>query len=143
MVDVLDVAKYMVYLSYRDNVNDLTPLRVQKLLYLAQGWSYVWDNKPLFDDSFEAWQYGPVNVYVYNYFRKYNRRPIPYDEGILSLDDTDAEDTINAVWREYSRYGIFRLVELTHSQDPWKNAYNSGSCIQNEDIKEYFQSTYG
>ena len=61
MVDILDAARYFVFLSYGRKQYSLTPLKLQKILYLAQGWSYVWDNHAAFPDEFEAWQYGPVN----------------------------------------------------------------------------------
>ena len=62
MVDILDAARYLIFLSYGEKKYSLTPLKLQKLLYLAQGWSYVWDNRPVFSDDFCAWQYGPVSV---------------------------------------------------------------------------------
>ena len=80
-MNIMDAAHYLVYLSYHDKRNSLTPLKLQKLLYLAQGWSYVWDNRPLFLDEFEAWQYGPVNLEVYDYFKRYRRSEIPAFEG--------------------------------------------------------------
>ena len=77
MIDIMDAAHYLVYLSYHEKRGPLIPLKLQKLLYLAQGWSYVWDNKPLFQGEFKAWQYGPVNVDVYNYFNKPCARSLP------------------------------------------------------------------
>ena len=56
---IMDVARYLIYLSYHDGNNySLTPLKLQKVLYYVQGWSYLWDNKPMFAEVFEAWQYG-------------------------------------------------------------------------------------
>ena len=37
MVDILDAAHYLIFLSYRRSSYSLTPLKLQKLLYLAQG----------------------------------------------------------------------------------------------------------
>lgn len=47
MITILDAAKYFVHLSYSESRASLTPLKLQKILYFAQGWSFVWDNKPL------------------------------------------------------------------------------------------------
>ena len=55
---IIDVARYLIYLSYGENCYSLTPLKLQKILYYVQGWSYVWDGKPMFNEEFEAWQYG-------------------------------------------------------------------------------------
>lgn len=142
MVDVLDAARYLVRLSYGKMKYSLTPLKLQKLLYLVQGWSYVWDNRPAFADDFEAWQYGPVNETVYDAFKKYGRSEIPASEGQDNITDLDVKDTIAAVWKEYGKRTAYDLVKLTHKQKPWKDAYASGSRITNSSIKEFFQSTF-
>ena len=142
MVDIMDAARYIIFLSYGNNAYSLTPLKLQKILYLAQGWSYVWDDKPIFMDEFSAWQYGPVNECVYEAFRKYGRDEIPRVEGIPILQDTDAKETLKAVWLEYGKRPAYDLVELTHNQTPWIEAYQSGRKITNKSIRRYFQSTY-
>lgn len=142
-MNIMDAAHYLVYLSYHDKRNSLTPLKLQKLLYLAQGWSYVWDNRPLFLDEFEAWQYGPVNLEVYNYFKRYRRNEIPAFEGDRHVNmSKDERETLDAIWDSYGSYSAFDLVEMTHLQTPWKQAYAQNRIIYNHDIKQYFQSTY-
>ena len=148
MIDIINAARYFVYLSYGKNKYSLTPLKLQKLLYLSQGWSYVWDEKPLFEAEFCAWKWGPVNEDIYNLFCKYGREEIPKHEGLLLLEEGDvhelseAKSTIEAVWEMYCKYNAFALVEITHSQKPWQEAYPDGGTITNESIKKYFQSTY-
>lgn len=143
MIDIMDASRYLVFLSYHKLQGSLTPLKLQKLLYLAQGWSYVWDNRPLFQNEFEAWQYGPVNVEVYEYYKRYGRAEIPVSEGrfIPRMDD-DARETLDAVWERYCSSSAFELVELTHTQKPWIKAYSDNVGIKNSEIKSYFQSTY-
>ncbi len=142
MVSALEAAGYLVFESYGNKMRSLTPLKLQKLLYLAQGWSYVWDNRPLFDEEFQAWQYGPVNVEVYNHFKRYGRGEIPIEESICALSDKDVQDTLTAVWRDYSDCSASELVELTHTEGPWLRAFQSDGVIKNEQIKHFFQSTY-
>ncbi len=143
MMDIMDAALYLVYLSYHVKYGSLTPLKLQKLLYLSQGWSYVWDDRPLFSDKFEAWQYGPVNAETYNYFKRYGRSEIPEKEGRLcQFDSRDSRETLDAIWDQYSRSSAFELVELTHAQEPWRVAYANNETIKNSDIKHFFQSTY-
>ena len=142
MVDILDAARYLIFLSYGKNKNSLTPLKLQKVLYLAQGWSYVWDNVAAFNDDFCAWQYGPVNERVYEAFKKYGRSEIPEDEGITEISDKSVAETLEAVWLEYGKMTAYDLVELTHRQKPWKIAYSQGIKRTNSSIQEYCQSTY-
>lgn len=142
MVDILDAARYLIFLSYGRRKYSLTPLKLQKLLYLAQGWSFVWDDKEAFSDEFCAWQYGPVNEKVYETFKKYGRTEIPEYEGVHSVEDELVEDTLDSVWREYGKMSAYELVELTHQQSPWIDAYAHGNIITNSSIRKYFQSTF-
>lgn len=52
------------------------------------------------------------------------------------------KETLNAIWDEYGNRSAFDLVELTHKQTPWKQAYARGGRITNNIIMRYFQSTY-
>ena len=142
MVDILDAARYLVFLSYGEQKYSLTPLKIQKILYLAQGWSYVWDGVAAYPDEFSAWQYGPVNEKVYETFKKYGRSEIPEKEGIDELIDQNVEETLEAVWQEYGKMSAYDLVELTHKQTPWQYAYPQNLEITNKSIKNYFQSTF-
>lgn len=141
MVDVLDAARYIISLSYGKRKYSLTHLKLQKILYLSQGWSYVWDNEAAFDDTFSAWAYGPVNERVYEAFKKYGHSEIPADEGCSSLQDKVVAETLESVWAEYGKKPAYVLVELI-KQMPWKEAFSSGNEISNDSIKRYFQSTF-
>lgn len=57
----LDVAKYFLFLARNREAGDtISNLKIQKMLYYAQGYSLALFNKPLFDDRIEAWKHGPV-----------------------------------------------------------------------------------
>ena len=124
---IMDVARY----SYHDGNNySLTPLKLQKVLYYVQGWSYLWDNKPMFAEVFEAWQYGPVNREVYDQFKIYKGSEIPYKEGARPRCASPEElETIERVWEEYE-------------EAPWRNAYQEGTLISNRAIRKYFHENY-
>ena len=141
MVSIIQAARYLVNLSYGSDSNPMSPLKLQKMLYFSQGWSYVWDNKPLFSEQFEAWQFGPVNREVYFEFQKYGKNTIPFTES-AGIDDLEAKTTLDGVWNSYSKYSAYELVELTHSQKPWQVAYDTQSIISNDSIREYFQTIY-
>lgn len=142
MVNILEAARYLVYLSYQEDRHSLTPLKLQKILYLAQGWSFVWDNKALFPEYFCAWEYGPVNEKVYETFKKYGRTEISAAEGIPDVADKDARDTLEAVWNEYGKRTAYELANLTCSQAPWRDASADNTKITNACICAYFKSTF-
>lgn len=75
MAKAIDVAKYFLLLNQRlsdnikkedsDNRFEITPdvithLKMQKLVYYAQGIHLCYTNKPLFDEEIQAWPHGPV-----------------------------------------------------------------------------------
>lgn len=142
MITIIQAARYLIHLSYVDGYSPISPLKLQKLLYLAQGWSFVWDDKPLFVDCFEAWQFGPVNREVYGLFQKYGRDIIPKEEGKATISDTDSIDTLDAIWKAYNTYSAYELVNITHSQEPWISAYADNRIISTDSIRSFFRSMY-
>ncbi len=59
----------------------ITPMKLQKLLYFANGWSWAFYNKPLISDECHAWQYGPVYPSVYNAYKSFGRNEIFSEKG--------------------------------------------------------------
>lgn len=55
MLSCRDVANYFLLLNYG---NDLTNLKIQKLVYYAYGLHLARYNKRLFKEHIEAWDYG-------------------------------------------------------------------------------------
>ncbi len=64
-------------------------------------------SKPLINETFQAWMYGPVIPEIYNDFKLYGSRPIVDTNEFLSLHyaykppfrlDADALDTIDYTW---------------------------------------------
>ena len=106
------------------------------------GWSFVWDDQALFYSDFEAWQFGPVNYEVYNYFKKYGGNEIPKTESVNKVSNFKAKETIEAIWNIYGSYNAFKLVEITHNQTPWQYAYQNDTIITSDMIKNYFKSKY-
>lgn len=133
MATAENTAKFLLYLASQDKlVNDLSNLKLQKLLYYSQG-SFIQNNnnKFLFDDTLEAWQYGPVVRSVYQEYSKSGRLPIDVDilsdpdlENLFDLEDKEIEAILIA-WNNYSYYTASQLVEKTHSELPWYHAWNS------------------
>lgn len=139
---IMKVARYIIYLSWREEEYEITPLKLQKILYYCQGFSYLWDNQKLFEEDFEAWEYGPVNREVYYEFRKYGQSIIPKYEGEDYTKNTESKDTIEAVWNNFKRYSAFDLVAMTHAEKPWREAYNNRGVISKGTIKMYFKHNY-
>lgn len=69
------VANYFLDKAREDGV-DLSPMKLQKLIYFAHGWHLAIYGEPLIDESVEAWAWGPVISSIYHDFKKYGRDPI-------------------------------------------------------------------
>ena len=116
MVNVLDVAQYIL-----NNQGSMTTMKLQKLVYYSQAWSLVWDEKPLFDDKIEAWASGPVVPNLYNVHK--GKFEI---ESLGKWQPAKLEDyeriTIDAVLNLYGEKPAQWLSDLTHMENPWKEA---------------------
>lgn len=121
----------------------MTNLRVNKLLYFAQGYSLAKRNVPLFDEQIEAWDLGPVVPSVYHAYKGFKNNvleDIPPERKLFSDSDyTLLLDVYNAA-KSISTRG---LVDISHKKDaPWYDVYhnknNQGGIISQEDIRKYF-----
>ncbi len=149
MYDVLNVARFVI--NYCNDMKyDISNLRLQKLLYFIQAYYIGVKNKSaLFNEDFEAWDFGPVVPCVYHEYKSFGGNDIPkinkYFEGmtIIKYDEkmilkTD-RNNISHVIDMFKNVSTSRLVSITHGQDPWINAYNSlDKTIYKKDIKKYF-----
>jgi uncharacterized phage-associated protein len=136
----LDVAAYFVELAGENNENDLTNMKLQKLLYFAQCEHLKKNGSPLFLDAIEAWQYGPVVPAVYDVYKTCGAFPITVfdvlaeDTNTAALSD-DVRGFVKSVWDRYSRFSASFLVSLTHKKgEPWDRVYNDPSSTKTIDI---------
>ena len=118
MPTVSDVAAYIL-----KKCRPMTAMKLQKLVYYCQAWSLVWDERPLFGERVEAWANGPVVLELYDQ----HRGMFKIDHSLLDkgdergLDD-EAVETVDAVLKFYGKKSSQWLSDLTHSEDPWREA---------------------
>ena len=119
----MDVARQFVRLAWNgEEPEGLTHMRLQKLLYYAQGWHLAAFGRPLFVGRIEAWKHGPVVKEVYPRFVDRKASPIsPDDAGEPSLSDQDRA-FVEAVWGEYKQFSGNGLRDMTHREPPWLEA---------------------
>ena len=143
------VADYFLLRTMEGLVDCMTTVKIQKLLYYAQGLSYKRNKRPLFAETFQAWARGPVCKSVYDRFKTRSLY------GVIDLSKMASEPArelseedlslLEDVWSLYGKKSGDELAYMAHQESPWKNAYGDrpmGSrCtkkITNESIKEYF-----
>lgn len=138
----LDIAQYIIRICNERNL-PISNLRLQKVLYFIQAEFLVFKKTPCFKEDIEAWDFGPVVPEVYHRYKGYGAASIPFITSspfIRIINDMD-EELISQVINETSKYSVTTLVDITHNQTPWINAYNSGfNCIiTKESIKNFFE----
>ena len=115
-IQVFDVAAYIL-----EKMESMTTMKLQKLVYYCQAWSLVWDEKPLFEEAIEAWANGPVVRDLFDYHRgMYEISSILL--GNPRLLNQEQQDTVDAVLEYYGDKPAQWLIDLTHMEDPWRQA---------------------
>lgn len=140
MFSAQDIADYFLALVDRDEGELLSNLKLQKLLYYAQGFYLALYDKPLFEDRIEAWTHGPVVPVVYHNYKKYGSDALPFPENFyIDKYDSETKNLLNEIYDSYGQYSAVYLRNLTHQEAPWINT-DEGSEISLEKMKNYFKT---
>ncbi|MDR1321386.1 MAG: DUF4065 domain-containing protein [Gracilibacteraceae bacterium] len=142
MCNVFDAASFFIDMANNETEDSMTNLRLNKLLYFAQGLHLARYGIPLFDNDFEAWPYGPVAAPVYEKYKGYGRDAIrSVDPNYYQRLQGNEVDTLLDVFREYGKYTSAGLVKLTHAKSsPWSETCNRSQrgIIPMNEMKEFF-----
>jgi uncharacterized phage-associated protein len=142
MISALDVAWYFVQKGEGDP--SITQLKLQKLCYYAQGFYLAVFGEPLFYEAIEAWDYGPVVVELRQVHSHRGAETISPDELAFGdlIQTSVVTEHLDRVWGEFGHYSAGELVDLTHAESPWIEAYRLGqnTRISENAMKNYFLS---
>ncbi len=141
---VLDIAKKLIKMADDDIANggdNLTNLKLQKLLYYQQGFHLAKFDTPLFDEDIEAWMYGPVVPVVYDYYQEYGAKSLPVEKEVIALSDAE-ESFFYEVYDAFREFSAIGLMNMTHRETPWTSVepHNRGTIISQESMKSYFKT---
>ena len=143
MANVYDVANFFIDIVRCDEDDLITNLKLNKLMYYAQGCFLSRTGKPLFNSEIEAWPLGPVVTEIYEKYKVCGRSPIETtDEGFTHKVFSSAElVALVDVMREFGQYTSSALVDMTHmAGTPWSKAIEDGEkLISIDEIKTYFE----
>lgn len=127
---------------------EITNLLLQKLLYYIKGLSTAIEGVVIIPDPCEAWRYGPVFPTVYEKYKRFAKGEISinlseeYTSGLLSDKEKHITDY---VLDTFGIYNAWFLKDLTHSEEPWKEARGeldesdmSNNTIEDDVIADYF-----
>ena len=112
MLTCFDVAKYFLSLCNDEESGDLiSNLKIQKLVYYAQGFSLAINNKPLFKEKIQAWTHGPVVPQLYNKYKDYGSGALPTTNLDIDFDKFSDEDKelLDDVYDVYGQFSAWKL----------------------------------
>lgn len=134
----------------------ITPMKIQKFVYLAHGHALVERPQPIINEFFEAWKFGPVLPSLYHECKRYGPNAITDYVRDLDLqtwerfpasipDDPHVQEIVEFVWQAYGGYAASTLSDWTHAKGgPWDEVTQGGTLITrgqdigHELIKKYF-----
>lgn len=122
----------------------LSNVEMQKVLYVAQMLHLGRAGTPLFQESFEAWDFGPVVPRLYQHNKSYKRQAIP------EFRYCEVFEQHSSQWQAVSDAYTFtrhltpgQLIAYTHRiGGAWEKHYRQGELggvIPNSDILSEFQ----
>lgn len=144
------IANFFLWKADEENIKNLTPLKLIKLVYFAYGWYLAVYDKKLFCEKIEAWRYGPVIPSLYHEFKEFGNSAVcqfavefapetgEFEYPVVAQDDKDVLQILGAVWEIYKNRSGIELSEITHSKDsPWHYSFVQGEnkIIEDEVIK--------
>lgn len=151
-MDIHDACDFII-LKMQEAGENLSNLKLQKLLYYTQAWHLAFEKKPLFDTGFQAWIHGPVSKEI---FERFKSEKSLYSE--IEMDDIRADFDINSLLEEdkthisnvldvYAQFSGIQLEEMTHNEMPWINARKGVNAtvrceneICNDDMMRFYSA---
>lgn len=128
----------------RNEGKSLTNMQLQKLVFLAQGYTLAILEHPLYYHNTHAWQWGPVIPKLYKTLQKYGGNLV--SDTLESEDslpkESDEMEIVKAVLDSYGHMTGAQLSALTHKPNtPWSITWekNKFGVIPEQLIAEYYK----
>jgi uncharacterized phage-associated protein len=117
----------------------LTNMELQKLVYIAHGYSLAILDRPLVKQHVEAWRYGPVIPDLYHALRQYGSGNVGSPINLLpkeTLSETDSK-LVESVLSAYGQFSGPQLSTMTHREGtPWREVYEPNASFHSDIIPD-------
>jgi len=118
----------------------ITNLKVQKLLYYAQGLHLALYDTPLFSEELIKRPNGPVVPDVFKVLEQYGTEAIPVPEKFdYSIFSDQHMEVLTEVNLEFGQYTSIRLLHLLNEERPYQKA-QLNEVISHDELISYFTS---
>lgn len=142
MLTAKDVAEYFLASSGDEGQDLISNLKLQKLVYYAQGVNLALYDEPLFHEEIEAWMHGPVVPSLYHDYKVNGDKAIepPTDIDYTKYSQQERE-VLDEVYSFFGQFSAWKLRNMTHEERPWKEANENGcGVITHSAMREYFKT---
>jgi uncharacterized phage-associated protein len=142
----LDVADWFLVRNKQAMVEEdaepMSNMKLQKLLYYAQGAHLALYREPLFGEDLVAWRHGPVVPEVYHRFKEFGSAGIELEHDVdTDQFDDQTNQTLEQVYVNFGQFSAWKLREMTHQETPWRSTEQS-QVIGIDSIEDYFVANY-
>jgi uncharacterized phage-associated protein len=142
--NAINVAKYFLSKTLESDEN-ITNLKLQKLLYYAQGYHLALYDSELFHEEICAWTHGPVCPEIYYRFKEFGSNNISYNEkeNFSDIFTPEQLDFLDEVYNVFGQFSAWKLRDMTHEESPWINNKSYNGIIPPDEMRDYFNTRVG
>ena len=126
-ISAVKLAKYILY-KIREQMKyegmgaedwDITPSRLQKLLYFCQSYSIAFTGEKLFFDKIEVKDNRPFIESVYQEYENYAGNVIPYDDDDFEEVDNATSSIVHVIICKYLELSDYALTAEIQRSRAW------------------------
>lgn len=143
----LMVGQYIVEHIKNTDRKVITPMKLNKLVYLAHSYMLILLDEPLLDEPILAWQNGPFIQELYKKVRNFKDKPVTkiINKKFINLSP-DEISVIKHVISVYNGYSAIELSNLTQNiPSPWSYIWfsnGSNTIIPDVLIYEHYKAMF-
>ena len=135
MIAPTTVANNFLVRGLKENI-EITPLKLQKLVYFLYATYLKATDEKLFSEPFETWTKGPVVPSIYAAFSTYGKKPIKtlalnsQSISFMVAEKGIFKKCIDTVWLTYKALSGEELSDLTHKPGTaWSKAKKDAKIV--------------
>lgn len=139
----MQVANAFIQKAQEGKIPDLTPMKLQKLMFFAQSWYLKKYRVRLINDEFVRWRFGPVIQSVYYEFSHIGGGLLTQGQGVLARDANGIVEPkiavnddafLDAIANAYGHYTGWQLSDMSHADGSAWSMQPQGSIITNVEM---------
>jgi len=140
MLNCYDVARYFLAQIDEEAGDLISNMKLQKLVYYAQGLNLALHDRPLFAEPLESWTHGPVVPALFHTYQRYKADAIPPPRDMdFSIYEPQTRELLDDVYAVFGQFSAWKLYNMTHEEPPYKET-PIGKKISYETLRDYFKT---